>query len=197
MRIITIDDFIDVYLKIIQRGGTFILSKLNPNGLARTKSAFSDSAIQSSNWWIIPVIRERWNEKITGNKAVEYEEYTVNKYLQGRKNLRMLSIGSGICSHELKFAQYNNFQEIICMDIADNLLQKAQKIAQQQQLENIQFLVQNIYKADFPPAEFDLILFHSSLHHFSNIENLLSNKVKNWLRPVSYTHLTLPTTPYV
>lgn len=183
MRLITRDDFTDVYLKVVQRGFKFILSKFNTDGLSRTKSAFDDSSAQSSNWWIIPAVKQRWNAKISGNESVDYEAHTVEKHLTGKKNLRMLSIGSGVSSHELKFAEYDNFEEIICTDIADNLLAKAEKIAAQRKLDNIKFWVKNVYKTDFEPGEFDIIMFHASLHHFSNIEELLTNKVKRWLKP--------------
>jgi len=183
MKLITRDDFWDVYLKTVQRGFTFIISKLNPSAKSRTKSAFDNSSIASANWWNIPMVRERWNEKITGDKLLEYEEYTVAKYLSGKYNLKMLSIGSGVCSHELKFAEHSNFEEIICIDIADNLLDKAENYAKEAELKNIKFWKRDIYKIDFDPDEFDIIMFHSSLHHFKNIQDLISTKIKKWLKP--------------
>lgn len=183
MRLVTKDDFIDIYLKFVQRGSSFIFSKLNPNARSRTKSAFNDSSMQNSNWWIIPLIRERWNEKITGNRLLEYEAYTVNKYLSGQNDLRMLSIGSGVCSHELKFANYSNFREIICIDIAENLLNIAAEYAKEKGFTNIKFWEKDIYKVEFETNEFDMIMFHSSLHHFSNIQDLISGKIKKWLKP--------------
>jgi ubiquinone/menaquinone biosynthesis C-methylase UbiE len=182
MKLVSKDDFIDIYLKTSQRGLAFMLKKLNLNAKSRTKSAFDDSAIQSSNWWIIPEVKERWNEKITGSRLLEYEEYTVNKYLKNERNLRMLSIGAGVCSHELKFAAYPNFKEIVCIDIADNLLKTAAERAKKKGLKNIKFLSEDIYKAAFEVNEFDMIMFHSSLHHFSNIQNLIETKIKKWLK---------------
>lgn len=60
-RIITLDDIIDVYAKLIQRGVSFITSKLSLNTIKRTKSAFNELNIESSNWWNIPKVKERWN----------------------------------------------------------------------------------------------------------------------------------------
>lgn len=183
MKIVTKDDLIDVYLKIKQRGLGFILSKLNPKGISRTKSAFSNSATQSSNWWIIPKVRERWNEKITSNKKEIYEYYVLKKYLKNKKGIRMLSIGSGVCSHELIFATYQNFEEIVCIDIAENLLQKAKVKAANLGLTNLTFKAVDIRKVKIEPAYYDIILFHSSLHHFAKIEELISEKVVPWLKP--------------
>lgn len=184
MKLITRGDFIDIYLKTTQRGIAFSLSKLNPNEKSRTKSAFDDSSVQSSNWWIIPKVKERWNEKITGNALMAYEEYTVNKYLHNKNNLRMLSIGSGTCSHELKYAAYNNFKEIICVDIAENLLNIATSQAKKNGCRNIKFWCKDILKIDFKQNEFDMIMFNASLHHFSNIQDLIKTKIKKWLKPV-------------
>ncbi len=183
MRIITREDIIDIYQKLAQRGMGFLLSKINPKGQARTKSAFSNSAIMSSNWWIIPKVRERWNEKITGDKQVDYETYFIGKYVKDQGSLKLLSIGSGICSHEIKFASFENFEKVVCIDIADNLLKKASQIAKEQGLDNMEFLSLDIWKAMFSVGEFDAILFHSSLHHFANINSLIEEKVKKWLKP--------------
>ena len=183
MRLITKDDFVDIYQKAAQRGLSFVLSKFNPDGPSRTKSAFDNSSLISSNWWTIPAVRERWNMKITGDKRMAYEEYSMATYLRGRQNLKMLSIGSGVCSHELTFAAYPHFSKIVCVDIAANLLQRAQEVAHKKGLSNISFLEKDIYTTDFDADEFDIVLFHSSLHHLSNIEDLISGKVIRWLKP--------------
>jgi len=95
----------------------------------------------------------------------------------------MLSVGSGICSHELKFAKYHNFKEIICVDIVEYLLKKAAKHTKKESLENIKFWCEDILELDFEPHEFDMIMFNSSLHHFSNVEDLIKTKIKKWLKP--------------
>ena len=180
MALITRDDFIDVYQKFIQRGWGFIASKFSINQQSRTKSAFSDSAFSSANWWIIPAVRARWNQKISGDANVDYERFCLNTVFNGKSALRMLSIGSGVCSHEIRFAQSGVFREVVCMDIATNLLSIAQKKAEEEQLP-MTFLTADIYKTQFDAASFDVILFHSSLHHFSNIQSLIQHQIKPWL----------------
>ena len=103
-RLITSDDLIDTYAKLNQRGLKFILSKFNIKGTERTRSAFNEEAFDSSNYWIIPAVRRRWNRIISGNENISYEHYVVEKYLKGKSGLKFLSLGSGICSHELIFA---------------------------------------------------------------------------------------------
>ncbi|MCK5401599.1 MAG: class I SAM-dependent methyltransferase [Flavobacteriaceae bacterium] len=181
-RIITLDDIIDVYAKLIQRGVSFITSKLSLNTIKRTKSAFNELNIESSNWWNIPKVKERWNFLITGNSQLEYEDFVIKKFLHPTKKLKMLSLGSGICSHELKFAELGNFKEILCLDLTEVLLNKAEAIASKKDLNNINFEVQNVNNYTFPKNYFDIVFFHASLHHFKNLDELLGHKVKQTLK---------------
>ena len=176
MRLVTSDDIIDVLAKGKQRGLRFLISKLTLNKLNRTKSAFDKSSISHSNWWIIPEVKERWNKLITGNPKVTYETFMMNGYLKNKKNLRLLSIGSGSCSHELELASYPNFEKIVCVDIADNRLKEAEKIAHSKGLQNISFICSNALEYSFE-SNFDIVFFHSSLHHFNHISNLIPHKI--------------------
>lgn len=176
MRLVTSDDITDVLAKGKQRGLRFLISKLTLNKLNRTKSAFDKSSISHSNWWIIPEVKERWNKLITGNLKVTYETFMMNGYLKNKKNLRLLSIGSGSCSHELELASYPNFEKIVCVDIADNRLKEAEKIAHSKGLQNISFICANALEYSFE-SNFDIVFFHSSLHHFNHISNLIPHKI--------------------
>lgn len=182
MRLITLDDIIETYTKFRQRGLPFIMSKLNLNALKRTKSAFNELDISSANWWIIPKVQKRWNHLITGDPNLEYEDFVMQNYLSDHKDLKMLSLGSGICSHELKFASYNNFKEILCLDINEVLFDQARKIAHDKGLKSINFQIQDLYNYEFPENYFDIVLFHASLHHFKDIDNLVGKKIKKTLK---------------
>ncbi|MFD1614187.1 class I SAM-dependent methyltransferase [Gelatiniphilus marinus] len=182
MRLITIDDFIDLYAKLKQRGLSFIVSKFSFHKIRRTKSAFNQVDIDASNWWAIPKVKQRWNAMITSNEYIEYEEFVVKNFLNNNQRLKMLSIGSGICSHELKFAKYKNFEDILCLDISDKLLKKAKDTATQQNLNNITFKALDIYDFEFPENYYDIVFFHASLHHFKNIDHLIGTLVNRTLK---------------
>ena len=95
-RLITIEDFTDVYVKLRQRGARFLLSKLSLDRKRRSVSAFDASLEHTSNWWEIPLVKERWNRMITGDAHMTFEEYTIDRYLsQMAALLRVLSPGSG------------------------------------------------------------------------------------------------------
>lgn len=176
-RWITRDDFIDVYHKLRQRGSTFLLKKLNPNGQARTRSAFDDTAFEAANWWIIPSVQRRWCELITGQATYKYEDYLIDKFASDRNDVNILSIGSGVCSHELRLASRPEVSEVVCVDIAGNLLDRARRKADKVQAPKMSFLVDDIYSMALPQQHYDIVLFHASLHHFKGIETLLEDKV--------------------
>lgn len=161
----------------------FLASKLSWNAQDRTRSAFDDVALEAANWWTIPLVRARWNRLVTGNPNLAYEPYFMQKYLSGKEGLRLLSLGSGICSHELKFADSPHFEEVTCVDIAGNLLRKAAEKAAQSGLSNIHFQEVDLYQMNIPPASYDIVFFHASLHHFEAVERLLTEKVWPALKP--------------
>src|ERR1700710_947499 len=122
-------DFIETYFKIKQRGLSYIISKLSLDKYTRVKNTFNDVKVSSSNYWIIKEVMERWNKKISGNPHIEYAGYVTQKYLEERSGLKMLSLGCGAGSHEIKFAWHNNFSEIKGIDLAPNLVVEANRKA--------------------------------------------------------------------
>jgi len=182
MRLITLDDIIDTYSRISQRGSQFVLSKFTFSDTQRTKSAFNETAIHSSNWWMIPKVKERWNIKISGDKELNYKQFLIEQFFQDKKYIRLLSLGSGSCGHELELAAYPQFKEIVCVDLAQNRLDEAAEMAQERDLTNIQFVCANIEDYAFPSEHFDMVLFNSSLHHFKNVDGLLKDYIKPCMR---------------
>ncbi len=181
MRFITRDDFIETYGKIYQRGFRYFASKLSFSAKERAKSTFNEKNIVSSYAWSLVRVRQRWNELITGDKNVFYEDYFVQKYLAGRCKLKLLSLGSGVCSHELRFAAHACFDQVKCIDFSDVVLSEAAENASKAGLKNMVFEVNDVNTMQIPTQEYDVILFHSSLHHFKNLDALLQ-KVKNGLK---------------
>jgi 2-polyprenyl-3-methyl-5-hydroxy-6-metoxy-1,4-benzoquinol methylase len=125
---ISIGDFLDVYIKIKQRGLSFLLSKLKLLPKARIASKW-DSYVSTSDFWIIPEIQQKWNAIISGNPHTIYEEYVFNKYLKGNNDLKMLSIGCGEGLHERNFAIHNCFTQIDGIDFSRASIQVADELA--------------------------------------------------------------------
>ncbi|MFC6267284.1 class I SAM-dependent methyltransferase [Frigoriflavimonas asaccharolytica] len=186
MRLITLEDFKDIYIKFHQRGLTFLLSKLSFNSYLRTKTAFNDFHIEASNFWIIPAVRERWNILITGNAEKTYEEFITENYFQDKKQLRVLSLGSGVCSHEIRLAALNPHWEIDCFDFSDELLANAKNISDGKKLTNIHYFAENIMEFKFEKNSYDIVFFHASLHHFDDIPNFFTNIINTALNKTGY-----------
>jgi len=181
MRLITRDDITETIIKAYQRGVRYIISKLSYSNSNRTKSTFNNALVEASNYWIIPRLRQRWNKIISGKEDITYEQYVYNSYLKNKKNLRLLSLGSGVCSHEIVFAQFPNFAKVKCVDFSDKLLIQAKQKANSFGLHNMEFEVTDVNQIKLREDYFDVILFHASLHHFKSIETLIK-KTKNCLK---------------
>ena len=181
MPFITSDDLLETLAKLRQRGLPFLLSKLRPDALARTRSAFDDPALRAANWWQVPAVRRRWNQRMTGHPDQPYEAYVAGKYLC-RHGLRLLSLGSGAASHELAFARLPQFAEVRCVDIAGRLLAQAAAVAQAEGLTNFRTEVADVNALDLPAACCDVVLFHSALHHFADVAGVVA-QARRALRP--------------
>ena len=183
MPFITTDDFKDLYIKLAQRGSSFVWTKLSLNNKKRTLSAFNNSSAHHANWWIIPAVKQRWNFLISGHKNREYKDFIIQEYFANKHSLRLLSIGSGYCQHEMALARYPQFAEITCLDIAENRLQEAAREAQEQQLTNMRFHTADFYNFTPQKEYYDIVYFHQALHHVKKVEQWLLQKIIPALKP--------------
>ncbi len=176
------DDILDIIFKGRQKRARFIFSKFSFSQVSRTKSAFNETAVHSSNWWDIPYVQKRWNKLICGKETLNYEEYLMQIVLRGEQNLKLLSLGSGTCSHGLSIAEYENFEKITCVDISDFRITLAKKNAREKNLNNIEFICSDVKDLHFLENQFDIVLFNSALHHLRDVESLLANQVSTCLK---------------
>jgi SAM-dependent methyltransferase len=182
MRLITHDDIIELYTKGRQRGWAYLFSKFNWNASERVKSTFSDEHIPQSAWWIVPGVRKRWNDRITGRPDQEYEDYVAEKFLHGKSDLRMLALGCGIGSHERRFAQFPAIGQVDAWDLSPGLIDAAARMAAAEGITNIDFSVKDVNRVELQENAYDLVLFHMSLHHFYKLEELLGNHLPYTLK---------------
>ncbi len=182
-RLLTKDDFVETYFKIRQRGWNYFLSKFNFNENKRVQSTWDAQGIVASNWWDIPLVRDRWNKILTGDEKKRYEIFFVENFTKPNDQLKVLSLGSGNCSHEISMARYPQFKKITCVDLTEHVFKESKKKAEVLGLENIEFLVADANNFDFQREAYDVIFFNMSLHHFKNISVYLGEKVKKALKP--------------
>ncbi|MGB4847094.1 MAG: class I SAM-dependent methyltransferase [Saprospiraceae bacterium] len=182
---ISVGDLIDLFYKLKQKGFSELLSKFHFSDQTRTIVKWNSTA-STSDFWEIPEVRSRWNEKCTGNDKLEYEDYVVSKYFSKSEGLKMLSVGCGSGARERKFAKYSNFDLIEGIDIASKQVDEARRSASELNLNNIKYVAGEFTTHAFEHGAYDVILFNSSLHHFKDIDHLLKNNVFPLLKDGGY-----------
>ncbi|NHN27569.1 class I SAM-dependent methyltransferase [Flavobacterium jejuense] len=175
--LITFGDFIDLYLKIKEKGFKAIFFKLTKLNYSDKVSSKWDNYVNESDFWVIPEIRNHWNKTISGNENVSYEEYVSKKYFSDKKKISLLSIGCGEGLHERNFCEYLHFQNVIGIDISNESI-KIAKNKSEEENKKITYISSDFSKVDFKNEKFDIILFDSSLHHFEKINTFLRNNIK-------------------
>lgn len=174
---ISFGDILDIQRKFSRRG-LQILKGLLKHGDGRAGHFWDQTELGQGNWWNIPTIRQRWNEKITGSPNQEYPEWFREKYLKGKAGLRLASPGCGTGSHELKLASFPEIKEILAFDLSPVSIE----IARKQAPEKVRYEVLNFYVWLEEKDTFDLILFHSSLHHLHDLD-LVIPRLREKLNP--------------
>jgi SAM-dependent methyltransferase len=169
-------DFLDLAIKVKEKGIGFFLSKFTPNSIERTKAAFNASFV-SPNWWIIPAIKNRWNFKISGQEDKTYEEFLVDFLpLKNGEKRSLLSIGCGNGNHSMKLAELGWCTEVLGIDLATLSIAEANKSAKRKGLSQCNYQARNVLTTTFDRT-YDVVLFHSSLHHFDNMNQFLLETV--------------------
>jgi 2-polyprenyl-3-methyl-5-hydroxy-6-metoxy-1,4-benzoquinol methylase len=178
-------DFIDLYFKIKARGIGFLKKKIGASVNSRAISKWNEKEMDT-NFWVIPEVLQRWNEKSTGNPDLSYEAYFTQKYLADKSNLHLLSVGCGSGLRERNFAVFPNFATIEGIDFAEAQVYEASLHAKKENPDQIYYHTGDFLQHLFNREQYDVILFNSSLHHFNHIETLITNRVIPLLKPEGY-----------
>ncbi len=180
-QLISLGDFQDIYIRLLQRGNLGFLGKVLVKDSQRTRQTF-DHQYEISIWNMIPALRHRLNEKVSGQQDIPYEQHVIDQFLSASKELKLLSIGCGSASHELYFAQQGPFSLVHGIDLAPQLISLARKQANERGLTNCRFEVKDFFKESFS-EQYDVVLFHQSLHHFADFDFILGRFVPQVLAP--------------
>jgi ubiquinone/menaquinone biosynthesis C-methylase UbiE len=180
--LLSLGDFLDLSYKVRQKGLGVIKGLLHFSGQGRTASKWNEHIV-SGDFWIIPEVRQRWNEDCTGDKDLGYEDYVMAHHLKDRKGLRMLSIGCGTGARERTWGKYPQFERIDGIDVATEQIERAREEADMIGMKHLHYFAADFTRHHFEHAPYDVILFNSSLHHFDNINSLLPQHVLPKLAP--------------
>lgn len=178
---ITPGDFTELAIKFRQRGLPFLLSKLSFRAKDRTLSAFAPE-FQHANWWIIPRVKQRFNRLATGNPEEGYEAYISRKYLSDNAGL-LISPGCGTGGHERLLGALNPHWSILGCDLSPALIDEATVTTQESGPANVSFQSGDFTQMQWAPQSVDAFHFYASLHHFREIELLLTQRLLPALKP--------------
>ena len=171
--------------KLRQRGIGYFLSKATLNEKKRTKSTFGQTHKTGSNWWIIPEVKQRENIKISGDPGKTFDVYLAEKYFHKNNKIRLLSVACGTGNREIRMAESNLFEEIHGIDLSDEFIREANQKSKAKKLGNIHFEQADFYSFKIRKDYYDIVLFHSALHHFKNIQHI-ARRVNDTLKDEGY-----------
>ena len=122
MNLINQGDFLEAFTKVRQRGLNYFLRKMNLNSRKRTQSTFNPVEADGSNWWIIPEVIQRENEKLTGDSQKTFDIYLSEIYFQEKTGLKLLSVACGVGDREIRLAEDKHFSEVLGIDLSRELI---------------------------------------------------------------------------
>ena len=103
--------------------------------------------------------------------------------MRSRSGFRALSLGSGPGGVELLMAEQCPEADILCLDVNPLLLDQGRRRAQERGFR-VGFEEADLNRVDLPPARFDMVLCHASLHHVLELERLVE-QIRRTLKPDS------------
>lgn len=108
-----------------------------------------------------------------------------------RLNLRqgfILDLGTGLGSLAREFAKRLAKAKVFGIDISEEMLTKAKEFAKNENLANIEFILQDAGKLNFPENYFDLVVSYGVLHHLKDLKGMFS-QLKRVLKKEGYAFL--------
>lgn len=187
--IINFYDIVKLARKVRQGQAGKVLAKLVTGKSGRVRKSWSRVENPPINWWDIPEVKQRWDEKISGTKNLSHQKYFARKYFDGMNGVVGLSLGCGRGDVEMKWAATGKFARIDAFDLSENRISFARKAAQENGLsEIINFRVGDVYTIELGKEKYDFIFTEGSLHHFSQLAKIVL-KIKAALKPGGYFFL--------
>lgn len=171
-----------VYRKLSTGRGGDLLDKLRGSRSQRVIRHWDSTPPVSSQWWVIPAVRSRWNRLISGHEQIDFPAFATDRYLRGASGLHALSLGCGSGGRELRWAELGAFERIDAFDISPSQVALAADTARERGLDDIA----NFQVRDFTTLDehemYDVVLAEHSLHHLAPMPEMVA-KVERLLKP--------------
>jgi SAM-dependent methyltransferase len=149
----------------------------------RVERAWAAATRPPTNWWDVPAVRARWNERVSGDPEVDHREHWARTHLAGRGDLVGVSLGCGAGHNERRWARLGVFRRLEGVDLSAPRVESARRAAHEQGLAGVlQFRVGDAMALEGEPESLDVVLAEGSLHHLAPLEGLFE-RVERLLRP--------------
>jgi len=176
-------DFVVLAQRVANVGPVRFLRRFRGGARGRVETAWEHISSAPINWWDIPLVHQRWNLLMTGDERVDYPEYVSRRYFHNRASIRALSLGCGIGTKELRWAQACRISQLDAYDLSPSrIAAAASRAAAKGMTDRVHFAVGDVHRLQFAAASFDLIVLDGSLHHFSPVRSVLAS-AREWLTP--------------
>jgi SAM-dependent methyltransferase len=125
-------------------------------------------------WGSIPLVKKRWNYKISGDVKIDFFTYVNEKVFKDCKNLTALSLGSGLGKNEIALARSGKYKLIDAFDITPFRVERARELAEKSGYSDVvNFYQGDVYNLEIKEKKYDAIFAMGSLHHFSPLTKVL------------------------
>jgi SAM-dependent methyltransferase len=127
-------------------------------------------------------------EVIKRSPFSNFAEFLEERFAHLERPLRILSLASGYCGHELLLAQDLSCDyQLTCTDINGDLFAEARSRAQENGL-SVDFQEADLNFMEIENDSFDMIFAHAAIHHVINLEQLFS-RIREGLAPQGIFHM--------
>ena len=145
-----------------------------------------------SHWTSHPIVYQRLNLLVSGDPRKDRFQYFIDRYYRHdrpqRQVKRILTLGCGAGAFERGLSQYKFAKIHEAIDISDQAVAEAAKLARAENLEGIRYKVGDLNNIELPPLTYDVVFGISSIHHVLNLEQLF-HQVALSLKPGGYFFL--------
>lgn len=100
----------------------------------------------------------------------------------------ILDIGTGLGSLAREFAKRLPQAKVFGLDISKEMLNKAEEFAKNENLANIEFILEDANKINFPENYFDLVVSYGVLHRLKDLRGVFL-EIKRVLKEGRYAFL--------
>lgn len=159
------------------------------NGSDKTVAEFwsnntSEEYFGITYWLANPLINQHFNFRLVGERDFKsWVKFTFDYHLGGELKDSVLSVGCGSGELERGLAQLGVARNIIGIDLSPKRIAIAREKALELNLQDtVTYIEANAENMELGSATYDAIYFNSSLHHMSDLDEILSNCSKA-LRP--------------